>query len=123
MPMNDQTTTVGELKKLMRDFVRERAWEKYHQPRNLAASVSVEAAELLEHFQWLTADEARERIAGDEAFRTAVGEELADVLMYLMSLANAMDLDVVATVEAKMARNRLKYPKEKFQGHYERPLE
>lgn len=120
--MNDQQTTVQSLRELMRQFVAERQWQKYHTPRNLAASVSVEAGELLELFQWLTPEEAVDRSRNDPAFRKAVGEELADVLMYLMSLANALDLDVAETVEQKMAKNRRKYPPEQFQGHYRRPL-
>jgi dCTP diphosphatase len=118
----DQTETVGGLRDLMRGFVKERDWEKYHTPRNLAASVSVEAGELLELFQWLTPEEAIRKSKDDKDFRQAVGEELADVLMYLMSLANALDLDVASTVHEKMRKNRLKYPADQFQGHYERPI-
>ena len=119
---NDQTATLNSLKQMMREFVAERHWEKYHTPKNLAASVSVEAAELLELFQWLTPEEAAHKPINDAPFRQAVAEELADVLMYLISLANTLNLDVAQTVSAKMAKNRLKYPPEKFQGHYERPL-
>jgi dCTP diphosphatase len=118
----DQTETVGGLRDLMRGFVKERDWEKYHTPRNLAASVSVEAGELLELFQWLTPEESIRKSKDDKDFRQAVGEELADVLMYLMSLANALDLDVASTVHEKMRKNRLKYPADQFQGHYERPI-
>ena len=123
--LRDDRVTVAQLKRMMREFVAERAWEKYHTPRNLAASVAVEAGELLELFQWLTPEEAHRRSAakgGDRAFRQAVGEELADVLMYLISLAHALELDVAKTVFEKMAKNRLKYPAEQFRGHYERPL-
>ncbi len=120
-PMNDTTATIESLRQMMRDFVAERQWQKYHTPRNLAASISIEAAELLEHYQWLTEQEAAEKSAGDSEFRHAVGEELADVIMYCMSMANAMQIDVAATVSAKMARNRAKYPPEKFLGHYQRP--
>lgn len=120
--MNDQTTTLSHVRELMRQFVAERQWEKYHTPKNLAASASVEAGELLELFQWLTPQEAQERSMNDPAFRKAVGEELCDVLMYLVSLANAMDLDIAQALEQKLAKNRSKYPADKFQGHYERPL-
>lgn len=120
--VNDSTTTIESLRQLMRDFVAERQWQKYHTPRNLAASISIEAAELLEHYQWLTEQEAADKSANDPAFRHAVGEELADVLMYCMSLANALNMDVSSIVAAKMERNRAKYPPEKFHGHYERPV-
>jgi len=120
--VTDATATVGSLRQLMREFVVEREWTKYHTPRNLAASAAVEAAELLELFQWLTPEEAIERSHNDPEFRQAVGEELADVFLYLMSLANALDLDVAPTVHAKMQKNRAKYPVKVFKGHYRRPL-
>jgi len=120
--MHDTTTTVAQLRAVMRDFVQEREWGKYHTPKNLAGSVVVEAGELLELFQWLTAAEAEGRLKDEPAFKKAVGEELADVLMYLLSLANAADIDVAAAVEAKMEKNRKKYPAEKVRGHYRRPL-
>ncbi|HEY4329253.1 MAG TPA: nucleotide pyrophosphohydrolase [Phycisphaerae bacterium] len=120
--LRDDTVTLEWLREMMREFLREREWQKYHVPRNLAASISVEAGELLELFQWATVDDAERRCASDEAFRKAVGEELCDVMMYCVSLANAMDLPLAETIAAKMAKNRLKYPAEKFRGHYERPL-
>jgi dCTP diphosphatase len=120
--MDDQGTTVMALREMMRGFVKEREWGRYHVPKNLTAALVVEAGELLELFQWLTPEEAKERCANDAAFKNAVGEEMADVLMYLLSLANAIDLDVAAAVEAKMEKNRRKYPPEKFKGKYERPL-
>jgi NTP pyrophosphatase (non-canonical NTP hydrolase) len=120
--MTDQTTTLANVRQMMREFVAERQWEKYHTPKNLAASVAVESGELLELFQWLTSEEATKRAVHDPAFRKAVGEELCDVLMYLVSLANALDLDIATAIEHKMARNRMKYPPEQYQGHYERPL-
>ena len=120
--ITDATATVASLREMMREFVAEREWTKYHTPRNLAASAAVEAAELLELFQWLTPEEAIERSHHDPEFRQAVGEELADVFMYLMSLANALDLDVAPTVHAKMHKNRAKYPVKVYRGHYSRPL-
>jgi len=120
--LRDDQATIGWLREMMREFLKERAWEKYHTPRNLAASVSVEAGELLELFQWLTHEEAMERVRSDMDFRRAVGEELCDVMMYCISLANSMDLPVAQSIAAKMAKNRLNYPAEKFYGHYRRPL-
>lgn len=119
---SDARTSVAALRKLMADFVAEREWGAYHTPRNLAASVSIEAAELLEHYQWLTAEEAAHKSRHDPAFRHAVGEELADVLLYLLSLANALEIDLTDTVHAKMERNRRKYPVAQFRGRYERPV-
>jgi NTP pyrophosphatase (non-canonical NTP hydrolase) len=107
--MTDATTTLADLRKAMQDWVRARDWSRYHTPRNLAASVSIEAAELLELFQWLTPEEAAAR-AGDPTFRERVGEEMADVLSYLVSLANAMDIDLAAAFADKVRKNSAKYP-------------
>jgi NTP pyrophosphatase (non-canonical NTP hydrolase) len=119
---SDKTETVASLKRLMAAFVSERQWQKFHSPRNLAASISIEAAELLEHFQWLTAEEAQRKSMEDRDFRREVGEEMADVLLYVLSLANALGMDMATTVHEKMKKNRVKYPAEKFQGYYYRPV-
>lgn len=100
---SDDTTTLAELKATMAAFVAERNWTRFHQPRNLAASISIEAAELLEHFQWEDPPLSPER-------RSAVVEELCDVLAYSLSLANALELDVSSAFRAKLAKNARKYP-------------
>ncbi len=119
--MTDQRTTVAQLRDMMREFVAQRQWEKFHTPRNLAVSTAVESGELLELFQWLSDEASAARLA-DADFRRAVADEISDVLMYLLSLANTLDLDISAAAQDKMARNRKKYPIEKYQGNYERPL-
>jgi NTP pyrophosphatase (non-canonical NTP hydrolase) len=73
-------------------------------------------------FQWLTAEEAAVRVQNDETFRRAVGEEMSDVVMYVLSLANAMGLDLAKAVGEKMEKNRRKYPVEQVRGRYERPV-
>jgi dCTP diphosphatase len=103
---SDSNTTLEDLKEQMRRWVSARQWEKYHLPKNLAASVTIEAGELLELFQWLTPEEVAQR-SKDEKFRTAVGEEMCDVLMYLVSLANAMDIDLADAIAKKMQKNVL----------------
>ncbi len=103
---SDQTTSISALKSLVSDFVKEREWEKYHSPKNVAVSVVLEAAELLEHFQW--APPAPEEI--DEKKREEIGEELSDVMAYLLSLANVLDIDVSQAMTRKMVKNRAKYP-------------
>ena len=118
--MNDNQTTIADLKSMMTRFIAERNWEKFHTPRNLAVSLNVEAGELLELFQWLTPEEATVRTKEPD-FRTALGEEMADVLMYLVSLAVAADIDLAAATEAKMAKNCRKYPADEFRGRYQRP--
>src|SRR3954452_20394457 len=100
----DETTTVAALRELMQSFVAERDLEQFHSPKNLSMSLAIEAAELMEHFQWLTLDESR-KIADDAGRKEAAGEELADVLCYALSLANALDLDIASAVQKKMVKN------------------
>src|SRR4051812_29411555 len=102
--MSDASTTVGELRELVRRFVDERDWRQFHAPKNLAMSLAIEAAELMEHFQWLTPDESR-KLAGDAGKVVEVGEELADVLCYALAMANELGLDVADAVERKMLKN------------------
>jgi NTP pyrophosphatase (non-canonical NTP hydrolase) len=115
--MSDVMTTVAELRELVRAFVDERNWRQFHTPKNLSASIAIEAAELMEHFQWLTPDQSRE-IAGDAGKLRDVGEELADVLCYAFAFANELGLDVADCVRAKMVRNAAKYPADEFRGRF-----
>ena len=115
--MNDERTTVAQLKKLMADFVAERKWEPFHDPKNLSASIAIEAAELMEHFQWLRTDELAS-VREDAKKMAHIAEELADVLAYTVSFASTMGIDLSSAMEAKMTRNALKYPADRFQGRY-----
>ncbi|WP_281718349.1 nucleotide pyrophosphohydrolase [Pandoraea apista] len=110
------TTQISELtvlRDLVRAFVRERDWEKFHTPKNLAIALSVEASELLEPFQWLNAGEIEE--LGQEKLK-AVRHEMADVLVYLLSLADRLEVDLGKAVIEKMEINRAKYPADKVRG-------
>ena len=91
----------------IRKFRDERDWKKFHDPKNLAASISIEAAELLELFQWLTPDQARQQ-ATDK--RERVSEEIADVAIYLIELADITGIDLAQAIEAKLEKNAAKYP-------------
>ena len=102
-----------QLRDELRAFAAERDWDPFHSPKNLAAALSVEAAELLEHFQWLTEDASRN--LAPEA-RAAVAEEMADVLLYLVRLADKLDVDLGAAARAKIARNAEKYPVDRSRG-------
>ncbi len=102
----DDSTSVKDLKELVSDFVSERNWEKFHTPKNLAVSVTLEAAELLEHFQW--SPPAEEGL--DQHKLQQISEELSDVMAYLLSLANVLQIDVASSMRAKMQKNRKKYP-------------
>jgi len=115
--MLDQQTTVGQLRQLVERFVAERDWKQFHTPKNLAMSLAIEAAELMEHFQWLTPSESR-AIAENAAKRSAAAEELADVICYALALANELSIDVSAAVEAKMQKNAQKYPADEYRGRW-----
>ncbi len=107
--INDQTTSVDELKTLVGDFVDQRNWQKFHNPKNLAMSLAIETGELLEHFQWLTLDES-DAVKNDPVKKHAAGEELADCLAYVIAIANTMHIDLSETLRKKMIRNAVKYP-------------
>jgi NTP pyrophosphatase (non-canonical NTP hydrolase) len=116
--MKDSTTTIGDLKQLVREFVDRRDWRQFHAPKNLAMSLAIEAAELMEHFQWISAEESR-RVADDPARLAAAGEELADVVCYALAMANELGLDLSAAIRAKIIKNEQKYPVEQYRGRYE----
>ncbi|ELW9528024.1 nucleotide pyrophosphohydrolase [Burkholderia cenocepacia] len=101
------------IRELVRRFVSERDWDKFHTPKNLAIALSVEASELLEPFQWLVSGEKSEL---SEANQTAVRHEMADVLIYLVLLAEKMDVDLFQAVLEKIEINRKKYPAGKVRG-------
>ena len=99
----------------MSEFVHERSWEKFHDPKNLAESIILEASELLEFFQWLTTDEAK-KLHKDREKVGEISEELADVVIYCLSMANRLEIDVSSSVVQKIEKNRKKYPISKFYG-------
>lgn len=107
MKRNDESTSIAEVRQWMRVFVAERNWQHFHNGKNLAMSLAVEAGELMEHFQWLTSEEVLDPGKLDQA---GIRDELADVVCYALSLANALDIDLSQAIEQKMVKNRLKYP-------------
>jgi NTP pyrophosphatase (non-canonical NTP hydrolase) len=120
--MFDSTATVAELRAIVGGFVREREWEIYHDAKNLSMALSIEAAELMEHFQWTRNDELGSLLA-DDSRRAAVAEELADVACFLLALCNVLKLDLSDALAKKMEKNRAKYPPEQFRGRYFKPGE
>jgi NTP pyrophosphatase (non-canonical NTP hydrolase) len=105
--MNDIKT----LKTKIKDFIRERDWEQYHAPKNLAMALSVEASEILEIFQW--------KDAGDpltEQEQEALAQEIGDVLIYLLELADKFEIDILEAAERKMVLNAQKYPADLVRG-------
>ncbi|GAA3389813.1 nucleotide pyrophosphohydrolase [Streptomyces roseoviridis] len=97
------------LQRRLADFAAARAWQPYHTPKNLAAALSVEAAELLEIFQWLTPEEA-ERVMADPEQAHRVTDEVADVLAYLLQFCGVLGIDPLAALSAKIDRNELRFP-------------
>lgn len=100
---------IPAIQRRLQHFADERDWQQFHSPKNLAIALSVEAAELLEHFQWLTEAQSRDIDADSHAMQ-AVREEMADVMIYLLRLADVLGVDLEQAVGEKMQRNAEKYP-------------
>lgn len=110
----NEIDSLDTLRRHIRGFAEERAWEQFHTPKNLAMALSVEAAELLEPFQWLTPEQSRQL---DDAQREAVRQEIADVLIYLTRLADVLGIDLLDAAADKLAINARKYPVDKAHGN------
>jgi dCTP diphosphatase len=107
---NDAETTVQALRHAVHSFNSDRDWHQFHTPRNLAVSIAIEAAELLEHFQW-TDQPGPEQL-------DAMAAELADVVLYCLIMANALEIDLSQAIWQKLARNAAKYPVEEYRGRF-----
>ncbi|MHB1123551.1 MAG: nucleotide pyrophosphohydrolase [Ramlibacter sp.] len=105
--------TIESLTRSLRAFAAEREWAQFHSPKNLACALSVEAAELLEHFQWLTEEQSRQLTPEQLA---AVGQEAADVLLYLLQLADQLGIDLAEAAREKIEVNARKYPASLVRG-------
>lgn len=108
--------TIKQIQQAVIEFRDARDWRQFHSPKNLSMSIAIEAAELMEHFQWFTSEEAGQVAQG--AAKTAIAEELADVLIYCFSLADVLELDVAEIIFDKLAKNNHKYPAEQFRGRF-----
>ena len=113
--MSDSDTTLTQLRQAVQAFVDERDWRQFHTPKNLAMSLAIEAAEVMEHFQWLDVP-GSVAYGQDPARRTEVAEEIADVCCYLLSLVNALDIDLSEAVRKKLIKNAQKYPADQYRG-------
>ena len=111
--MNAPTDSLTDIRARLRAFAEERDWDQFHTPKNLAMALSVEVAELAEYYQWLPTGADSEL---DEAKRTGIRHELADVLMYLVRLADKSGVDLHAAVLEKIALNAQKYPARQVRG-------
>ena len=115
----DENTTVDQIKKEVRRFSQERDWLKYHNPKDLAISISIESAELLEHFQWLKDGEI-ERVLSNPADFNEMKSEIADVINYAFALSNRLGIDISKTLLEKIKDNEKKYPINKVKGEYKK---
>jgi NTP pyrophosphatase (non-canonical NTP hydrolase) len=102
-----KTDSLAGLRERLREFAAQRDWEQFHTPKNLAMAAAIEAAEIMEHFQWLTPEQSA---ALPPARRSQVAHEIADVLLYLVRLADALGIDPVAAAYEKIGLNAIKYP-------------
>ncbi len=113
--MKDIEATVAALKRLVKDFRDERDWEQFHDPKNLAEGLTIEAGELLECFLWKDKEVVAEDLR-NASFRERVGEELADVAVYVLLMSEQTGIDLTDAIEDKMRKNAVKYPVEKSRG-------
>ena len=107
----DEQTTIGDLRTAVREFVSARDWDQFHTPKSLAMSIAIEAAEIMEHFQWLDGEQSRDYLL-DPQQKADVADELADVLIYALCFANSCDIDVSHAIRTKLTRSETRYPPE-----------
>jgi dCTP diphosphatase len=115
--MSDQATTLAELRGAVQRFVDERDWRQFHTPKNLSMAIAIESAELMEHFQWLGSEESRGVRESPDSL-AEVREELADIMCYALSFANALEIDIASAVRDKLVKNAHKYPADRFRGRF-----
>ena len=108
--------TIQQLKKDIKKFVKERSWEEFHSPKNLSMSLSIEAAELMEHFQWTNTVEEAVKVLKDKRKRSEVEDEVADIAIYLIDFCNLYNVDLEKAIIKKMKKNAKKYPAKLVKG-------
>ena len=113
MSRSDGIASIETLKEILREFAREREWDQFHTPKNLSMALIAEAAELVEHFQWVEGNSSH---LLEEKVRPSVEEEIADIFIYLVRIADKLDIDLYAAAERKIAINAIKYPADRVRG-------
>ena len=111
----DSQTSLQQIKDVIRKYCEARDWDQYHNPKDLAIGIITESSELLEHFRFKSNSEMEQMFTNEEK-RTQIGEEMADVLYFLLRLAQMYNVDLATEFSKKMAKNELKYPVEKAKG-------
>ena len=115
--MNDSNTTLAALKIIVEDFVSERDWSQFHNPKNLSMALAIEASELMDIFKWNTTQECEGMMSENNTRQDAI-DELADIMIYALAISNRNNINISSAIEKKMIKNRKKYPTEKFKGHF-----
>jgi NTP pyrophosphatase (non-canonical NTP hydrolase) len=108
-------SAIKEITKKIIKFRDERDWMQFHDPKNMAVSIILEASELLEHFQWKTKEEVEAYVRQN---RLEISDEIADIALYLFELADNLGLDLISVMEEKLKKNEAKYPVEKAKGKH-----
>ena len=115
--MSDKQTTIQEIRSLIDSFADERDWQQFHSPKNLSMSISIEAAELMELFQWLSLEDAKKVMESGKTRDNAI-DEIADVLIYAFAFCIRNNIDITDAIRQKMKKNIKKYPKDKYKGRF-----
>ena len=119
---DDKQVSISLLKRMVKDFVEERNWGKYHNSKDIAISIALEAAELMELFQWKGQQEVLEMLK-DQDKLVRVKEELADIMILCLNMANVLNIDVSQAITEKIDKNKAKYPVELVKGNYRKYTE
>ncbi len=109
MSLDEKTFALGKLQLKLREFAKEREWDQFHTPKNLAMALTVETSELMELFQWLTPEESY-KVMKDPKVAQKIRDEAADTIIYLSRMADILDIDLNQAVEDKLVQNAKKYP-------------
>jgi NTP pyrophosphatase (non-canonical NTP hydrolase) len=115
--MNDKETTILELKNFVEDFVQEREWSQFHNAKNLSMALTIEAGELMDIFKWNSSEEC-ENMMSEKNTRQEATDELADIMIYAIAFANRNNINISNAIDQKMIKNRIKYPADKYRGHF-----
>lgn len=107
--MKKSEITLQEIKVRIKQFIKERDWEQFHSPKNISMSISIEAAELMEHFQWLTIEQSK-KLLNDKKKREEIEDELADIAIYIIDFCNLFNIDIEKSIVRKLGKSAMKYP-------------
>ena len=115
--MEDKNTTMTDLKNFVEDFVQERDWSQFHNAKNLSMALAIEAGELMDIFKWNNNSECDAMMTEDSSRQEAI-DELADIFIYAIAFANRNRINISEAINQKMIKNRIKYPSDKYKGHF-----